>query len=306
MPQSNIRHYAADERDLLSETDDWLRDLFDHGRKENTLRCYRNNVFQCLQCLRSDGRGTRASEITPEDVTYLWRNLPVKEGVKRSYLRSLAGMVSHHTGVDIVKQANILYNREVRDRTFITKQEFRIAYEGANEMQRLIICLGAYMGLRRAEMCGIRDGDIRGDELTIHGKGHGEGLTARVRIPAPVQQAIADYRASPFKKGKRRDDYLLQMRDHRMVLHVANVSKVSDQITRLGKEVGVHITTHSLRRFYATTLYYDAQCDLQTIRRLMRHADVSTTLKCYVDANDQKEREASERITGIISDLVDS
>ena len=83
-----------------------------------------------------------------------------------------------------------------------------------------------------------------------------------------------------------------------------HISRISDAVTDLGKSTGVRITTHSLRRYYATTLYYTTACDIQTVRRLMRHADVSTTLKCYVDAYDQVARDASNRLVEHISVIV--
>ena len=288
----------------VDEVMDWIDHLRQHGRKENTLRTYVNNASMCLACLKLDGRSTRAADITPDDIRFLFRNVAVKEGVRRAYLRSLSCMVEHHTGRGLVKQANILYNREVRDRTFISKDDFVSAYMMADGFQRIIMYLGAYMGLRRGEMAGIRDCDLVGDTLTVHGKGHGsDGLVSTVRVPGPVLEEIARYRASPMKEGSAHDDFLLQTRDHRGVLHRTNVSKISDSMTALGKASGVHITTHSLRRFYATVLYYDAECDLQTLRALMRHADVSTTLKCYVDANDEKARKASKRLEGMMNGL---
>ena len=125
-----------------------------------------------------------------------------------------------------------------------------------------------------------------------------------MQIPAPVERAIAEYRASMRGKGRRGDDHLLQAvaRDH--VLRGVTPSRISNSITDLGKSIGVRITTHSLRRYFATTLYYSTGCDLQTVRRLMRHADVSTTLRCYVDAYDQRAQVASERLADHIGRVV--
>lgn len=288
----------------MGQTDEWLDCLRSKGRKENTLGTHRSNVRQCLLHLMADGRSCLAEDITTDDIMYLWMSIPIKEEVRRAYLRSLAGMIVHHTSVDVVKQTNILHNREVRNRVFISKEDFRTAFSAADPFQKLILCLGAYMGLRRVEMSNIKDSDIEGGMMTIHGKGHGEGLMAVVRIPEPVAEAIDEYRRSPMKKGRRADEYLLQTRGRKHELHRANVSRISGAVCDLGREVGIRMTTHSLRRFFATTLYYETNCDLQTVRNLMRHADVSTTLKCYVDAYDEKEREASERLTEFIDELI--
>ena len=68
-------------------------------------------------------------------------------------------------------------------------------------------------------------------------------------------------------------------------------------VKRLAKSVGVEATCHSLRRLFATNLYYGVDgsggCDLATLKDLMRHASVNTTLSCYIDV---REREKDESI----------
>ena len=290
----------------MRETDTWGISMRQMGRKENTIRAHRNNVLQCLRYLEDAGRSTKVADLTTDDVLYLYNTMRLKETVKRSYLRSLSLLVIYFTGVDIVKKSNLLYNREQYDRVFISPAQFKEAYDVADPLQRIIMSLGAYMGLRRAEMASIRDSDIHGDMMTIHGKGHGkDGMVVAVRIPGPVREEIELYRASEEKKGVRKDDFLIQTRDHHGVLHRINVSQVSNAMTDLSKEMGFPLTTHSLRRFFATTLYYETDCDLQTVRSLMRHANVATTLKCYVDAFDERERVASEKLTDWIDKLVE-
>ena len=290
---------------MLRQTDEWLDHLRSLNRKEDTLKTHRSNVRRCLVFLMADNRSTEAEDIDQDDIQYLWKVLPVKEDVRRAYLRSLAGMIEYHTGVDIVKKADLLHNRESRERVFIDDEQFRTAYVAADPFQRLILCLGAYMGLRRSEMGAIRDEDMDRGTLTIHGKGHGlEGLVAYMRIPDPVVRAIEEFRASLEDQGRRGDDFLLQARSRDGTLRRVSPTRISGAITELGKDTGIRITTHSLRRYFATTLYYKTGCDLQTVRRLMRHADVSTTLKCYVDAYDQRAQQASEKLAEHIDRLI--
>ena len=47
------------------------------------------------------------------------------------------------------------------------------------------------------------------------------------------------------------------------------------------------MSPHSLRRLYATTLY-DMGTDLNTLRMMMRHEDIRTTMECYIDPNPVK------------------
>lgn len=298
------KRYVMAREDAMKDTNEWLDALVRKGRKEATIRTYRNNVRQCIKVLDGAGRPCSAADMSEDDIMFLWTSLTVKEEVKRAYLRNFSQMVCYHTGRNILKNANILYNRECRYRTHIDDSKFKAAYLHADERERLILCLGAFMGLRRLEMCKIRDSDLNGGVLTVHGKGHGaEGLVARMDVPEPVAEAIAAYRRSELKHGMRLDDYLLQSRDHRGRLHYLDPSRVSDLMHDLGKECGFQLTTHSLRRYFATTLYYKTNTDLQTLKNMLRHADVSTTLKCYVDCSEVKSGEAQKALASYLEDL---
>ncbi len=299
------RQISTCDEPYMDETDSWLHHLESMGRKERTLHTHRNNVRRCLETMAADGRSTRAEDITTDDILFLWRTLGVKEAVRRAYLRSLSCMVRHHTGRDVLKDANLLHNRESRDRVFIGKDDFAAVYSAADPRQRVILCLGAYMGLRRSEIASIRDGDLRDGRLEVHGKGHGDdGMVVVVPVPLNVMRAIEEYRGSPMKDGPRSDDHLVQNRDHRGILHGMHPSRISETIRCLGDSCGVPITVHSLRRFFATTLYYETGCDIQTIRGMMRHADAGTTLRCYVEPYKEREDLARRDLEEFLGALV--
>ena len=75
-------------------------------------------------------------------------------------------------------------------------------------------------------------------------------------------------------------------------------------MTQLAKDAGVEATCHGLRRMFATTLYFKVDCDTASLKSLMRHADVSTTFKCYIDAYDLHEREAVDRLSEYMSGML--
>lgn len=290
----------------MEQTDAWLQNLILNGRKKNTCTTHRNNVRQCLRQLTTGNMPTDVFDMDSETILYLWGNLRVKEEVKITYVRSLAQMVRFHTGRDILKDARILRNREQFNRVFISTEDFCRVHRQADPFQRLILCLGAYMGLRRKEMAELRDEDLVGDMMTIHGKGHGDGLIVTMKMPKPVIDAIDNYRNSTFKLGTKMDDYLIQTRSHEGLLHRSTPARVGQEISKLSKDTGIRITTHSLRRFFATTLYYETDCDIQTVKSLLRHADLSTTMKCYVDAYQKNERDASDKLTEYITRMIDT
>ena len=290
----------------MSEAMEWFDYLRSCGRKENTINSYRKNLIQMFRCLEEDGRSYKAAEITTDDILYLRNTMTTKEEVTHSYLRTLAGLVIYHTGKDVVKQTALLWNRETRERIFVEPDEWVTMYKIANPLGRMVLMLGGYMGLRRAEMCSIRDEDIRGDRMTIHGKGHGEqGFVQTARIPQPVMEEIKRYRKHKKLFPNSGDGFLLQNINptERKLSRVAP-STISNLMTQLAKDAGVEATCHGLRRMFATTLYFKVDCDTASLKSLMRHADVSTTFKCYIDAYDLQEREAVDRLSEYMSDML--
>ena len=182
--------------DIGIQAESYLATLRRNGRKESTIICYRNGLRQCFLCLTDDHRSIRPEDITVDDVQYLWKHLTVKEEVRQGYLRNLAGYVMYYTGRDVVKQADILRNREVRNRVFIDREEFTMLVNNADPFQRIILILGGMMGLRRVEMVRLTDDDIRDGYMVIHGKGHGEdGLVINAYMPSIVREEIERYRS---------------------------------------------------------------------------------------------------------------
>lgn len=74
-----------------------------------------------------------------------------------------------------------------------------------------------------------------------------------------------------------------------------NPWNVNDIMNRLGRRHGVVLTSHSLRRLFATTLY-DSGVDQDTLRRMMRHSNIQTTMQCYLEADPRRMKDASDRI----------
>lgn len=291
----------------MTEANEWFAQLRACGRKENSIHNYEKNLYSVFRCLIADGRSYKAEDITTDDILYLYNNLKVKEETARGYLRTLAGLCIHQTGRDVVKQTSILFNRENRTRNFVKPEDFAKMYRIASPMGRMVLMLGGLMGLRREEMTRIRDEDIRGSMMRIHGKGHGQnGMVTVVQIPGPVMKEIESYRKFKEKLPTSGDGYLLQnINPRERKLSKCGVSSISNLVAKLAREAGVEATCHGLRRMFATTLYYKVQCDPASLKALLRHSSISTTFKCYIDAYDLEQRQAVDRLTDYMSELLE-
>lgn len=97
----------------------------------------------------------------------------------------------------------------------------------------------------------------------------------------------------------RADDYLVQaLRGH--TLRGVLPDTISTWLLSLSKRTGIGFTAHTLRRLYATTLYYDVKADLNAIRRMMRHNEVETTLNYYIRPYPEIERSAQKAMGEVL------
>ncbi len=287
-----------------SEVEWYIGYLRDHSRRPTTLRNTEIALKHMMDVLAEDGRPNQMALLTDEDVEWLARTLKVKESTLAEYIRLLSRMSIKMGGTDWGKRLDILFNRTDPDRVWITVEQFAVLHSQAGATDRMILILGACMGLRRMEIAGLRDGDVDlyTMKMVIRGKGHGpEGLVSVMDIPEEVAEeilAFRRYKASHHNPPEDDDDHLVQTVYHGRWSSVSP-STINKRVSALGKRCGIKVTVHSLRRLYARTLTEEVGADYDTVRRLMRHADISTTLRCYIEANPVKMRQAQAGLMGV-------
>lgn len=288
----------------MDQIEEYCEHLLTTGRKKSSVRVYRVMLRTCIETLADEGMETDARKISENEIYYLIGHLDMSEATARAYIMTLNGMIEHYTGSNLVKRMRILWNRPNRHRVFITTDDFARMYSAADLRERAVLVLGAFMGLRRQEILKIRLGDIHRDHIVIHGKGHGEkGMVVNQPMPIEVREIIDRYirwrNALPGKDLS--DGYLIVYQDGDEIRRYYDEGgSLSMMIKRLGKSVGVEATCHSLRRLFATNLYYgvdgEGGCDLATLKDLMRHASVNTTLQCYINVRDRKKDESIRKL----------
>ena len=163
----------------------------------------------------------------------------------------------------------------------------------------LVLALGAAMGLRRAEIANLKLNDISEDSILVRGKGHGpNGKVDTMPMPRIVREAMEAY--MPMRQ-RIIDEYGDNSHGHLLIRRFTYASEpippdtIGDMVYRLGKRADVEVTTHSLRRLFATTMN-DNGVKLDTIRRMMRHQSLDTTLKCYINADPRLVKSATDCI----------
>lgn len=289
-------------RELISVNDITTYDGFDRdriyflsvlrmkGRKDATVTTYNEALKSVYRTLSSMGLGDPRS-LTSDDIVQLRDAMTVSETSRKLYLIVL-GRFLEVLGLDnIVKSADLLWNHTEPRRLFISVDEFKAMMVGCSSIERVVMMLGAYMGLRRSEICSVNLSDFDGNVLTVRGKGHGmTGKVSHLKVPRPVMSAIQSYLMERDGDG----DALLMIDGKRVSSRM-----IGSMISRIAKRNGVRMTPHSLRRLYATTLY-DAGVDLNTIRILMRHNSIATTIACYIDVHQTNRDKAVDMLCSML------
>lgn len=301
VPLTPAPAYSLD--DLNADKTSFLAYLRETGRRPTTVQTYDMALRSVYRTMAQEGRILAPQCITPHDICHLRCVLPVCDSSKKLYLLVLGRFCKYLTGLNPRLDAELLWNDDDRRRKFITPEQYRLLRASADAEQDLMLVLGANMGLRRCEIAGIRLCDLNDGHLTVHGKGHGpDGKTSRLFIPSVVTRAIGVYmhiRDRIVEATDSLDDHLLLRSSGHNAGQPHDSRTVGNSLGRLARSCGVDMTPHSLRRLYATVMY-NGGTDLNTLRLMMRHQDISTTMRCYIQASDNRMGEAMNIVASVL------
>jgi len=152
-----------------------------------------------------------------------------------------------------------------------------------------ILTLFLNCGLRLAELISINVTDIRGDTLTVLGKG---GKERTVYLNDACQSALVTYLDERAKIGEVPDS-------HKKALFLSNrklrISRrtVQAMIEKYIKKAGLdskRYTTHKLRHTAATLMYQNG-VDIRALQEILGHEHLSTT-EIYTHVDNAQLREA--------------
>lgn len=297
----------------MKEVEEYLEHLEVRGRADRTIESKRKVIMTMTRFLEKNGRNYMPMDITMADIRFYLKNADVKEITKKTYMREFGAYLKFHQGKDIIAEMDLLWNRYDRYRLFITKEDMLKVYQTAEPRTRLIIILGAFMGLRTVEMERMRWADISIDYIEVRGKGHNGGLMLNQPMSEVAWDELMRYKEwtmNVLKLTGYKDEtngyvfFKYDKENKRIVPMVEGQLRIHRLLKYAGDKAEIRITPHALRRLYATTLFYDYNVDIVTLKSLMRHASVNTTFDNYVIPFDKKRREATDKLDMQLKPLV--
>lgn len=130
-------------------------------------------------------------------------------------------------------------------------------------------------------------------------------------MPAVIKQSIRDYireeRSQVIGKyGDNSQGYLLIQTDlNKDPGSNINNNTIIHFYARLSRDSGIHVTSHCMRRLYCCTLANECglRDDLDTLRRMMRHEKLDTTITCYLSANENRMKTASNKLEAVFTNI---
>lgn len=152
-----------------------------------------------------------------------------------------------------------------------------------------IITLFLNCGLRLSELCSIDISKIKGDTLTIVGKGNKERT---VYLNKACLTAISQYmseRSSMEVLPDHKDALFISERKRRINKRTVEIIvKKYIEIAGLDKS---KYTPHKLRHTAATLMYKHGNVDIRSLQKILGHENISTT-QIYTHVDDERLREA--------------
>lgn len=151
-----------------------------------------------------------------------------------------------------------------------------------------IITLFLNCGLRLSELVGINVNSIRGDTLTVIGKGNKERT---VYLNKACQDAIAAYMAERNKLKVIKDTKALFLSERKTRISPKTVQYlVKKYIQAAGLDPDKY-SPHKLRHTAATLMYKHGNVDIRALQAILGHESIATT-EIYTHIDDEQLRDA--------------
>ena len=175
----------------------------------------------------------------------------------------------------------------------LTKQQKNF-HEKTRTRDLAILTLLLGTGIRVSECVGVdlKDLDFKNDGLKIHRKG---GKEVILYFGDEVEEALLNYldeRTAIVPCEGHEDALFLSLQRKRISVRSVEklVKKYTQSVTALK-----HITPHKLRSTYGTQLYQETG-DIYLVADVLGHSDVNTTRKHYAAIEDNKRRQARNKV----------
>ncbi|HII4448039.1 tyrosine recombinase XerC [Clostridium perfringens] len=287
------------------------------GRSPNTVKGYKSNLnllFKYLVSLKENTPGTDIENVCIRNVddTFiknitlmdLYNFLSYVDEVRKNGSYSRARLVAAiksfflflNSKLKIIDE-NIALELEFpkiekRLPVYLTLDQAKAVLNSMDKTKRYyyrdycIFTLFLNCGMRLSELCGIKISDIRGDLLTIIGKGNKQRT---VYLNSECLKSIHDYLNVRGRGNTPEEDkYLFLSRIDKRISNRGVEKLVKKHIENAGF-TDKKYTPHKLRHSAATILYKYGNADIRSLQAILGHESIATT-ELYTHVDDETLR----------------
>ncbi|HOT06212.1 MAG TPA: tyrosine-type recombinase/integrase [Methanotrichaceae archaeon] len=256
-----------------------------NGLSPATIEMYVFRVGKYLEFVRSD---------TPSDDDFLtFRDMIQEAKLSRStinnYLFSIKKyyeMLGRHVEFIFIRPKNII------PYYFEESEIARIFISCYNIKHLAMLQTMFYASLRASELCDLDDGDLDVKSLTIRVRNGKGGKDAMVYITDDCAKTLRRYLEvrAPLVIDGRKPLFYTDFGGRWERRGVYRMFMYYKKLAGIEKHGGVHVFS----RHSVGSLLIKRGCDIVTIKELMRHSDVNTTMR-YLHVSDATKREKYEQ-----------
>ena len=268
------------------------------------LRSYRDYVLICNKLLRYFG-DMDLDQISRYDVESYQslRSREVGVCMVNREITILKGILTKAIDWDFLTKnpvKGVKLGKEKPRERFLNPEEIGKLVEAAGKERsapylKSIVILALYTGLRKNELLSLKREHIYMDRAILkveNGKG---GYRRFVHLTTTAKEEVAKLLLKGNSAYLFHDKHGTPFKDIRKAFNSA--------VKRAGLS-DVHF--HDLRTTFGTFGAIDARIDEKAMQRLLGHASIETTMKHYVMSTDEHEKEAIERLGGLLDSYMDT
>ena len=258
---------------------------YEKNLSTHTVLSYKNDLFQFKTFLENLEPGCELQQVVPEQVRE-WiaslseaglsaRSISRKVSALRAFYRYLvaqsvvAGSPVKELRVPKVRKSMPVYLRSDTMDELIDDVAYGDDFEGVRN--KLIVEMFCNTGIRRAELIGLKDADVREDEIKVTGKRNKERL---VPYGPELAGQIAAYRKARREIGQAGSEYFFIRKDGEPLypqLVYRIVKQALSQVCTFNKK-----SPHVLRHTFASVMLNDG-AGLNSVKELLGHHSLAST-----------------------------
>lgn len=258
------------------------------NKSPNTIKAYISDVEAFLSAVNKPLKDIKDTDISEYLNGLVGENGPATRARKLSALKSYFEFLLQKSKVQFNPAAKLKApKREKRLPVYMDLSESKELLKDITGKyavrDKAILTLFLNCGLRLAELVSIDRTDIRGDTLTVIGKGNKERT---IYLNKACLSALNEYLATRTDNEK---PLFLSERGQRISTRTVQ-DLVKKHIANAGLDTEKY-STHKLRHTAATLMYKHGKVDIRALQAILGHESISTT-EIYTHIDDEQLRTA--------------